>query len=115
MLNTAAALNLMIHGSIYSGFTVIVMEQFNFEDFCRLVQDHKATFAYVVPPVALLLSKNATVDKYDLSSLRMLMCAAAPMTQELANAMYERIKVPIKQAYGLSETSPGAMVQVSLV
>jgi long-subunit acyl-CoA synthetase (AMP-forming) len=29
--------------------------------------------------------------------------------------MYDRIKVPIKQAYGLTETSPGAIVQVSLV
>lgn len=55
------------------------------------------------------------VDRYDLSSLRMMMCAAAPMTRELVNAMYARIKVPIKQAYGLSETSPGAVVQVSLI
>jgi long-subunit acyl-CoA synthetase (AMP-forming) len=29
--------------------------------------------------------------------------------------MYERIKVPVKQAYGLSETSPGAVSQVSLI
>jgi 4-coumarate--CoA ligase len=91
------------------------MEQFSFESFCKLVQYHRATFAYVVPPVVLLLSKHPVVDKYNLSSLRMLMCAAAPMTHELANAVYERIKVPIKQAYGLTETSPGALVQVSLV
>lgn len=115
MLTTVAALNLMIHGSIYSGFTLVVVEQFNIENFCKLVQEHKATFAYVVPPVVLLLSKHPIVDKYNLSSLRMLMSAAAPMTQQIANAMYERIKTPIKQAYGLSETSPGAIVQVSLV
>lgn len=113
MLSLAAALNLMIHGSVYSGFTVIVMEQFDLEKFCRLVQDYKATFAYVVPPVVLLLSKHPAVAKYDLSSLRMLMSAAAPMTHDLASAMYERIKVPIKQGYGLSETSPGALIQVS--
>jgi acyl-CoA synthetase (AMP-forming)/AMP-acid ligase II len=45
----------------------------------------------------------------------MTMSAAAPMTRELATAMCDRIKVPIKQAYGLTETSPGAIVQVSLV
>jgi 4-coumarate--CoA ligase len=43
------------------------------------------------------------------------MSGAAPMTRELAKAMYDRIKVPIKQGYGLTETSPGAMIQVSLV
>lgn len=104
----------MVHGSLYSGLTLIVVEKFDFEKFCKLVQDHKATFAYVVPPVVLLLSKHPAVDKYDLSSLRMLMCGAAPLTHELVNAMYERIKVPIKQAYGLSETSPGALAQVGL-
>ena len=115
MLTTTSALNVMVHGSIYSGFTLIVIEKFDFENFCKLVQDHKATFAYVVPPVVLLLSKHPIVDQYDLSSLRMLMCGAAPMTHELVEAMYQRIKVPIKQAYGLSETSPGAVAQVSLV
>jgi acyl-CoA synthetase (AMP-forming)/AMP-acid ligase II len=105
----------MIHGSIYGGYTLIVMSKFDLENFCKLIQDHKATFAYLVPPVALLLSKHPVVDKYNLSSLRMTMSGAAPMTGELAKAMYDRIKVPIKQAYGLTETSPGAIVQVSLV
>jgi 4-coumarate--CoA ligase len=113
--NHSPALNVLVHGSMYSGFTVIVMEKFDFENFCRLIQYHKATFAYVVPPVVLLLSKHPVVDEYDLSSLRMLMSGAAPMTRELVDAMYERIKVPIKQSYGLSETSPGVVVQVSLV
>jgi acyl-coenzyme A synthetase/AMP-(fatty) acid ligase len=110
-----SALNLLIHGTIYGGYTLIVMAKFDLENFCKLIQDHKATFAYLVPPVALLLSKHPLVDKYNLSSLRMVMSAAAPMTRELAVAMYDRIKVPIKQAYGLTETSPGAIVQVSLV
>jgi acyl-CoA synthetase (AMP-forming)/AMP-acid ligase II len=105
----------MIHGTMYGGYTLIAMSKFSLEDFCKLVQDHKATFAYLVPPVALLLSKHPVVDKYDLSSLRMTMSGAAPMTRELAVAMCDRIKVPIKQAYGLTETSPGAIVQVSLV
>lgn len=98
-----------------AGYTLIAIEKFDFESFCRLVQDHKATFAYVVPPVALLLSKHPAIDKYDLISLRMFTCAAAPMTRELVNAVDERIKVPIKQAYGLGEMSPGAVIQVSLI
>jgi 4-coumarate--CoA ligase len=105
----------MIHGSIYGGYTLIVMSKFDLENFCKLVQDHKATFAYLVPPVTLLLSKHPVVDKYNLNSLRMTMSGAAPMTRELAKAMYDRIKVPIKQGYGLTETSPGAIIQVSLV
>jgi 4-coumarate--CoA ligase len=104
----------MLHTPVYRGLTVIIMPRFDLETFCRLVQEHKATFAYLAPHVVLLLAKDPIVNKYDLSSLQMLASAAAPLSRELADAMYERIKVPIKQAYGLSETSPGATLQVSI-
>ncbi|KAL8944527.1 MAG: hypothetical protein Q9216_000437 [Gyalolechia sp. 2 TL-2023] len=82
------------------------MSKFDIERFCAVIQDLKITFAYIVPPVVLLLSKHPTVDKYDLTSLRMLNSGAAPLTHELVEAMYNRIKCPVKQGYGLSETSP---------
>ena len=66
----------------------------------------------MVPPVVLLLGKHPIIDKYDLSSLRMLNSGAAPLTQELVEAVYKRLKVPIKQGYGLSETSPTTHTQV---
>lgn len=51
------------------------------------------------------------MDKYDLSSLRMMNCGAAPLTKELVDAVYSRLHVPIKQGYGLSETSPTTHTQ----
>lgn len=82
------------------------MPKFDLEDFCRIVQEHKVTFAYVVPPVVLLLSKHPVVSKYDLSTIRMMNSGAAPLTRELVDAVYNRLKIPVKQGYGLSETSP---------
>ena len=90
---------------------MVVMPKFEIEKFCSIIQNHKITFAYVVPPVVLLLGKHPIVDKYDLSSLRMLNSGAAPLTQELVEAVYKRLKVPIKQGYGLSETSPTTHTQ----
>lgn len=87
------------------------MPKFDIEKFCATIQRHKITFAYVVPPVVLLLGKHPVVDKYDLSSLRMMNSGAAPLTQELVEAVYKRLKVPIKQGYGLSETSPTTHTQ----
>jgi 4-coumarate--CoA ligase len=69
------------------------------------------TFANVVPPVALLLAKHPIVEKYDLRSLKMLNCGAAPLTKSLAIAVYDRINIPIKQGYGLTETSPTTHLQ----
>ena len=87
------------------------MPKFDIEKFCATIQRHKITFAYVVPPVVLLLGKDPIVDKYDLSSLRMMNSGAAPLTQELVEAVYKRLNVPIKQGYGLSETSPTTHTQ----
>ncbi|KAK4696840.1 hypothetical protein P7C71_g1152, partial [Lecanoromycetidae sp. Uapishka_2] len=106
-----AGLTCLIHQSLYSGLTLVVMPKFEIEKFCSIIQEHKITFAYVVPPVVLLLGKHPIIDRYDLSSLRMLNSGAAPLTQELVEAVFKRLKVPIKQGYGLSETSPTTHTQ----
>lgn len=104
-------LTCLIHQSMHLGLEVVVMPKFDLEGFCKLIQDYRITFAYVVPPVVLQLSKHPIVDKYDLSSLRMMNCGAAPLTRELVEAEYARLKIPIKQGYGLSETSPTTHMQ----
>ncbi|ORY11198.1 4-coumarate-CoA ligase-like protein [Clohesyomyces aquaticus] len=104
-------LTCLIHQSLFSGLQLVVMPKFDLNDFCRFIQDHKITFSYVVPPVVLLLSKHPDVSKYDLSSIRMMNSGAAPLTRELVQALHDRLKIPIKQGYGLSETSPTTHTQ----
>ncbi|CBX90221.1 hypothetical protein IAQ61_001720 [Plenodomus lingam] len=104
-------LTCLIHQSMFSGLQLVVMPKFDLEDFCRFVQELKITFAYVVPPIVLLLSKHPSVEKYDLSSIRMMNSGAAPLTHELVEAVYKRLKIPVKQGYGLSETSPTTHTQ----
>lgn len=87
------------------------MERFDMEKFCQYVQTYRITYAYVAPPVIVGLGKHPVVDKYDLSSLRMMNSGAAPLTRELVENTSARIKVGIKQGYGLSETSPTTHTQ----
>jgi 4-coumarate--CoA ligase len=96
---------------MYSGVKLIVLAQFEIEKFCRLIQDHGITYIYVVPPMCLLLSKHPCIDNYNLSSIRMLNSGAAPLTKELVEAMHRRTGLKVKQAYGLSETSPSCCAQ----
>lgn len=104
-------LTCLIHQAMYSGINLVVMAKFEVERFCTIVQDFRITFAYIVPPVVLLLGKHPVITRYNLSSLRMLNSGAAPLTQELVEAVYRRIQCPIKQGYGLSETSPTTHTQ----
>ena len=89
----------------------VVMSQFDFEKFCAHVQNYRITYSYIVPPVVLLLAKHPVVDKYNLSSLRMMNSAAAPLPRELTEAASSRINIGITQGYGLSETSPTSHMQ----
>ena len=104
-------LTVILHQSMYKGFKCVVMPRFLLEDWCKFVQDHRITYSYIVPPIVLLLSKDPVVDKYDLSSIRMLNSGAAPLTHELVTALHKRTKLPVKQGYGLSETSPTTHAQ----
>ncbi|POS77615.1 4-coumarate-CoA ligase 1 [Diaporthe helianthi] len=91
---------------LFDGTSVYVMKEFSVDAFCDAVQQEKITYASIVPPVAVALAKSPVVSKYDLSSLRMLQSAAAPAGNDLIEAIYKRLKVPVKQAYGLTEASP---------
>ncbi|KAF9890638.1 hypothetical protein FE257_005769 [Aspergillus nanangensis] len=104
-------LTCLVHQTLYQGYELYVMQRFDLEKWCSHVQTYRITFVYVVPPVVLLLSKHPVVDKYDLSSLRMMNSGAAPLTKELVEAVYARIGVGVKQGYGLSETSPTTHTQ----
>lgn len=43
--------------------------------------------------------------KYLLSFLRVAICATAPLTSDLANQLYQRFRIKLNNAYGLTETS----------
>jgi acyl-CoA synthetase (AMP-forming)/AMP-acid ligase II len=74
------------------GSTVISMPRFDLEQFLGLMQKHRATGAYLVPPIVLALAKHPVVDQYDLSSLRWIVSGAAPLGKELASATSERLR-----------------------
>ncbi|KAK0386194.1 hypothetical protein NLU13_6031 [Sarocladium strictum] len=89
-----------------SGATAIIMSKWDVEHACRLIEKHRITFIYCPPPVILAFSKHPIVDKYDLTSLKWINSGAAPLGRSLVTGVWERLKIAVKQGYGLSETSP---------
>ncbi|BFZ63398.1 hypothetical protein YB2330_004520 [Saitoella coloradoensis] len=104
-------LTCLVHLPVLQGIPVIILPQFTLKDFCNIVQKYKITYVYAVPPIILQLAKDPIVDNYDLSSLEMFNCGAAPLTKELTLEATERLRVPIKQGYGMTESSPVSIVQ----
>ena len=102
----------LVHQPLHRGIEIVVMPAFNLEVFLKTIQDHKITFVYVAPPVIVSFARDKMVEKYDISSLKMITSGAAPLTQELVDAVHKRTKIKVNQAYGLSETSPMTHTQV---
>jgi long-chain acyl-CoA synthetase len=73
------------------GGTVVVMEHFDPERCLALIEEHKVTHAQFVPTmfVRMLKLPDAVRDKYDLSSLRSVVHAAAPCPAEVKRRMIE--------------------------
>eukprot|EP01116_Phalansterium_solitarium_P005418 TRINITY_DN1701_c1_g1_i1.p2 TRINITY_DN1701_c1_g1~~TRINITY_DN1701_c1_g1_i1.p2 ORF type:complete len:532 (+),score=237.57 TRINITY_DN1701_c1_g1_i1:90-1685(+) len=99
-------LAVVLLGGLRLGCKVVTMPRFEFEPFLKLIQEHKVSRAHLVPPIMLALAKHPLVDKYDLSSLQMVFSAAAPLGDDLSAAAEKRLKVPIKQGFGMTEASP---------
>jgi acyl-CoA synthetase (AMP-forming)/AMP-acid ligase II len=103
-------LQITLNLPLLAGATVVILPRFELGSFLRAVQDHGITRAEVVPPMILGLVTADVVDDYDLSSLRLLTSAAAPLGGDLARACARRLGCRVKQAYGMTEVSGGTHI-----
>jgi acyl-CoA synthetase (AMP-forming)/AMP-acid ligase II len=96
----------ILNYGLYHGATIVTLPRFDLEGFLETLQKYKVTFANVVPPIVLALAKHPSVEKYDLSALRMVFSGAAPLGGDLATTCASRLGCQVLQGYGLTETSP---------
>ena len=90
------------------GLTVVTMPRFELEPFLKVLQEWRIELAHIVPPVAIALAKHPVVADYDLSHLRWLLSAAAPLGSDVADAIEARLGVRMRQGYGMTECSPAS-------
>src|SRR2546421_3762700 len=69
---------------LHMGATIVMMPRFDLEQFLGLIQKYRVTLSHIVPPIVLQLAQNPIIDNYDLSSLKMIFCGAAPLGVELS-------------------------------
>ena len=53
----AGAMNLL-HVCTLHAIPVVVMPRFDPEVFCRVIEQYKITFAYIVPPILVVLARH---------------------------------------------------------
>jgi acyl-CoA synthetase (AMP-forming)/AMP-acid ligase II len=92
--------------ALASGAALVTLPRFAFEPFLELVERHRATMLIVPPPVMAALAGHPAVDARDLSSIEFVVAGGAPVPEETARAVGQRLPgAVVRLGYGLTETT----------
>ncbi|ESQ47751.1 hypothetical protein EUTSA_v10020406mg [Eutrema salsugineum] len=99
------ALDALMLSAMRVGAAILIVPRFELNLVMELIQRYKVTVVPVAPPVVLAFVKSPETEKYDLSSVRMMLSGAATLKKELEDAV--RLKFPnaiFGQGYGMTES-----------
>ncbi|XP_075982700.1 luciferin 4-monooxygenase-like [Anticarsia gemmatalis] len=93
---------------------LVYLTGFNPAKYLGCIQEYKVTSLVAVPPIVVFLGKAPVVEKFDLSSITVVWCGAAPLSSETIDQARKRMPncKGIFQAYGMTETSLAATKDV---
>ncbi|CAG8821982.1 20943_t:CDS:2, partial [Cetraspora pellucida] len=94
------ALICVVHIALIRGATTVILPNFDVKTFCSCIQKYKLNYIHATPPIILTLVKDPIAKTYDLSSVKVIVSAAAPLGNELERVFFNIFNIPIKQAYG---------------
>jgi 4-coumarate--CoA ligase len=90
--------------NMWVGGFVCGLASFDLDIYCKKIEEYSANEMHIVPPIAIALVNSPNIRKYDLSSIRAITIAAAPLKKALHSALKEKFPgVPITQLYGSTE------------
>jgi long-chain acyl-CoA synthetase len=93
---------------LLQGNTIVIRREGNFRpaEVLDLLSRHRITICQFVPTMINSMLAEPDIEGYDLSALRLIMYAAAPMPVELLKRALGRFKCGFMQFYGQTETGP---------
>jgi 4-coumarate--CoA ligase len=103
-------LTMLVNAAFLNRARLVTMPKFDLAEFLRITQEHRCTYLFIAPPIAVALAKHPLVDQYDLASVRVAFSGAAPLDADLGNAVAARLGCTMLQGYGMTELSPASHI-----
>jgi fatty-acyl-CoA synthase len=101
----------MMHTSIYSGATMVIMPRWDREVAGRLISLRKVTSWTNIPTMVIDLMGSPNFASFDLSSLSYIGGGGAAMPQAVAQRLFEQYGLRYQEGYGLTETAAPSHAQ----
>ena len=99
-------MTVLLNFAVRQRAALVTMPKLDLPEFLRIISEHRTSWVFVAPPIAVALAKHPIVDQYDLSPIRVIFSGAAPLDGALAAAGERRLGCAVVQGYGMTETSP---------
>jgi fatty-acyl-CoA synthase len=93
-----------MNGPIYSGATIVVMPRWDRTVAAELVQRYRVTAWSAVPTMVVDFLSIPDIERYDLSSIRVMGGGGAAMPEAIAQKLQDLCGLTYIEGYGLSET-----------
>jgi len=94
----------------YCGGRAVIAKRFDFNEILATAEKERVTHINMVPILFSWVLDFPDLDKYDLSSLKFLSYAGAPMPADLMRRCIEKFGPIFQQGYGLTEAAPLATI-----
>lgn len=111
----AMAQTIYLSGGLHRQVPVYIMPKFEFVPLLDNLSKYKITDLQMVPPIAVALTKQPIVKKYDLSNIRSIGSGAAPLGSEASREL-EKLwngKLNLKQGWGMTEYEHPEMLSLT--
>ncbi|VUC30739.1 unnamed protein product [Clonostachys rosea] len=94
-----------LHWPIASNDECVMLPQFTIENFLKAIEQFKITDLALVPSIVNRLVNDPVVDKYDLTSVQLIACGAAPLGEEVIKLLEKKLPwTGFRQSYGMTES-----------
>ena len=104
------AMSGIMNFGVAEAYEIIIMPRFVLDDTMKLIDKAKPTIMPGVPTIFGAIMNHKDAKKLDLSSLKICLSGGAPLPAEIKKGFEALTGAQVVEAYGLSETSPGATV-----
>jgi fatty-acyl-CoA synthase len=94
-----------MNSPIYTGATIVILPRWDRKVAAELIQRYKVTGWTAVPAMVVDLLSSPEIDKYDLSSIKLMGGGGAAMPEAIAQKLQDLCGITYLEGYGLSETT----------
>jgi len=98
-------LNIQTIPALFAGATVVLLRQFDVDQFYQALEDHPVTLTLIVPTIMLLLMDDARWARGKPASLRIISIGSTVVPESMVSKVCDW-GVPLVQVYGSTETCP---------